>query len=145
MITTVLDTNVLASGIVAFHKPTPPAQILGAWRAGEFQLIVSTHILDELKSTLEKPYFAKRITPQQVTGTITLFKEEAIVTRITTVLQRVATHPEDDLALAAAVSAKADYLVTGDQPLLRKVGNSYQGVKLVTPVNFLKVLPKYTK
>jgi len=38
MITATLDTNVLASGIVTFHKLTPPAQILKAWRAGEFQL-----------------------------------------------------------------------------------------------------------
>lgn len=144
MITAVLDTNVITSGIVAFHKPTPPAQILKAWRAGEFQLIVSPHVLDELKSTLEKPYFAQRITPQQVAGTITLFKEEAIVTPITTKIQGAATHPEDDLTLATAVSANADYLVTGDQPMLRKVGNTYQGVNLVTPVAFVKVLHKST-
>lgn len=140
MITAVLDTNVLVSGIVAFHKPTPPAQILEAWRAGEFQLVLSTHIIDELKSALEKPYFAQRITPQQVAGTITLFKQEAIVTPITTNIQGAATHPEDDLILATAVSATVDYLVTGDQPLLRKVGHAYQGVNLVAPVTFLKAL-----
>lgn len=142
MITAVLDTNVLVSGIVGFHKPTPPAQILEAWRAGEFQLVVSGHIIDELKSALEKPYFAQRITPQQVAGTIALFKEEAIVTPITINIQGAATHPEDDLTLATAVSAKVDYLVTGDQPLLRKVGNAYQGVNLVAPVTFLKALHK---
>lgn len=145
MITAVLDTNVIVSGIVAFHKPTPPAQILKAWRAGKFQLIVSSHVLDELKSTLEKPYFAQRITPQQVARTITLFKEEAIVTPITTTLQGVATHPEDDLTLATAVSANADYLVTGDQPMLRKVGNTYQGVNLIAPIAFLKMLHKSTR
>lgn len=145
MTTAVLDTNVLVSGIVAFLRPTPPAQILKAWRAGEFQLVVSAHIIDELKSTLEKPYFAKRITPQQVAGTITLFKEEAIVTPITTTIQGVATHPEDDLTLATAVSAKADYLVTGDQSMLRKVGNTYQGVNLITPIAFMEMLYQSSK
>ena len=37
-------------------------------------------------------------------------------------------------------SAKADYLVTGDQPLLNKVGNFYQGVTLTIPSDFLKIL-----
>lgn len=51
-----------------------------------------------------------------------------------------ATHPEDDLILATAVSEKADYLVTGDGHLLTKVGNSYRGITLVTPKDFLKIL-----
>ena len=50
----------------------------------------------------------------------------------------LATHPEDDLVLAAAVSARSDYLVTGDKKLqdLR----SYQGVTIVTPREFLTIL-----
>ena len=50
----------------------------------------------------------------------------------------VATHPEDDLILATAVSAKADYLVTGDKKL-RELG-SYQGVSIVSPREFLDIL-----
>jgi len=57
----------------------------------------------------------------------------------------VVTHPEDDLTLATAVSAKADYLVTGDQPMLRKVGNTYQGVNLITPIAFLAMLYQSSK
>lgn len=52
------------------------------------------------------------------------------------------SRPEDDLVLATAVSAKANYLVTGDEPLLKKVGSSYQGVKLVTPKEFVQILQK---
>lgn len=44
------------------------------------------------------------------------------------------------MILATALSAKADYLVTGDGPLLRKIGGSYQGVNLVTPNAFVEVL-----
>lgn len=61
--------------------------------------------------------------------------------KVTEFVSGVATHPEDDLVLATAVSGKADYLVTGDKPL-RKTVPKYQGVKLVTPVEFLKVLEK---
>lgn len=140
MIRAVLDTNVLASGIVTFNQPTPPAQVLKKWQAGEFQMIVSQPILEELKKTLEKPYFQKYISPQQVAGTISLFEQEAIVAPITIPVQGVATHSEDDLIIATAVSARANYLVTGDEPLLRKVGNFYQGVTILTPKGFLKKL-----
>jgi predicted nucleic acid-binding protein len=50
----------------------------------------------------------------------------------------VATHPEDDLVLATAVSAHADYLVTGDRKLQRL--GSYQGVRILSPREFLAVL-----
>ena len=54
----VLDTNVLASGVVGILIPlSVPGQLLRAWRAGEFQLAISSSILTELGRTLEKPYF----------------------------------------------------------------------------------------
>ena len=69
-------------------------------------------------------------------------RNEAVVTPIIVKVRGVATHPEDDLILATALSAKAAYLVTGDGPLLRKVGKSYQGINLVTPNDFLEILQK---
>jgi predicted nucleic acid-binding protein len=59
-------------------------------------------------------------------------------TAITSPVSGVATHPEDDLILAAAVSAQADYLVTGDARL--QALGSYQGVKIVTPREFVQIL-----
>jgi uncharacterized protein len=57
---------------------------------------------------------------------------------ITVSVSGVATHPEDDLVLAAAVSAKVDYLVTGDANL-RKV-DRFQGVNILSPREFLFLL-----
>ena len=73
-------------------------------------------------------------------GTISLFKEEAVVTPITKTVVGVATSPEDDLAIATALSAKSDYLVTGYKPFLKKVGPTYQGVMIVNPSDFIKKL-----
>jgi predicted nucleic acid-binding protein len=53
-------------------------------------------------------------------------------------VQGVASHPEDDLILATAVSAQADYLVTGDRQLLAL--GRYQGVEIVTPRAFATIL-----
>lgn len=47
-------------------------------------------------------------------------------------------HPEDDLVLAAAVSARADYRVTGDSKL--QLRGRYQGVIILSPRAFLDLL-----
>lgn len=51
MISVVLDANILVSGTVT--ASTPPGQILNAWHDGQFELVISTHILDELERTLQ--------------------------------------------------------------------------------------------
>lgn len=103
-----LDTNVLASGLASFKHPNrTPAQLLHAWRAGLFELCISEHILIELKATLYKPYFKSKLTPEDIEGAVVLLSEECTVISVTTVVKGIATHPEDDLVIAAAVSYKA--------------------------------------
>lgn len=141
MIKVLLDTNVLASGFASFKHPTrAPAQILHLWLAGLFELYISEHILAEFKKTLEDDYFKRRLKPKDIDEAIILLSEECTIISITTSVQGVTTHPEDDLIISAAISGKVDYLVTGDQALLNKVGTSYRTVKLCTPNDFLKIL-----
>jgi predicted nucleic acid-binding protein len=59
--TAVLDTSALASGVIAERSTL--ATIVDAWRAGAFTDVVSSPILEELERTLEKSYFAQRLTP----------------------------------------------------------------------------------
>ncbi len=138
MISAVLDTNVLASGTISAN--TPPGQILDAWLDGQFELVTSVPIINELQRTLRKPYFQDYLKLGEVMAFIHLLQNESTVVIIVNSVSGVATHPQDDLILATAVNAKTDYLVTGDGPLLRKVGKIYKGVKLITPSDFLKVL-----
>lgn len=140
MTAVVVDTNVLASGFVAQQHSTPPAQVLDAWRARVYTLVVSEHILGELADTFEEPYFRKRLTPQEAAENIALLRARATITPITVQVHGVATHPEDDLVLATAVSAKADYLITGDAKLQRLT--TYEGITIVSPLDFLEVLTK---
>jgi len=65
-------------------------------------------------------------------------QRRAVVTAITVNVRGVATHPEDDLVLATAASAHADYLVTGDGKLQSLV--SHEGTKIVSPREFLGIL-----
>lgn len=143
MISAVLDANTITSGIIGFRNPSSiPGLLLRLWRKGEFSLIISKHIRDEVKEVLRKPYFTTHLTPQEISRIQALLQFQAKQVIITSEVRSVATTPEDDLVLATALSAKTDYLVTGDGPLLRKVGNFYQGVNLVTPNEFLQILQK---
>jgi uncharacterized protein len=103
----VLDTNILASGAISAAGTL--STIVDAWRSGQFKVIVSVPILEELKRTLQKPYFRRSLTAKQSSRFLKLLQKRATVSPITV----------DDVILATAVSAKADYLVTGDKKLHR--------------------------
>ncbi len=133
-----LDANVLASAAVRSQRLAPPAAIWDIWNAHQaFTLVVSQHVVDEVERTLRKPYFASRLGPVEV-ATFLSTLHTALMTPIAAQTTGVATHPEDDLVLATALSANADYLVTGDLKL--QALGAYQGVTILSPRAFLDVL-----
>lgn len=115
------------------------SQILDAWHQGRFNVVVSDYLLQELRRTLTNPYFSNRLTHNDVQTFLAFVQSTAEVTPVTVTISGVATHPEDDLVLATAVSAAADYLVTGDRRFRARVPQ-YQGVRLVSPAEFRALL-----
>jgi putative PIN family toxin of toxin-antitoxin system len=132
----VLDTNILASGAISATGTL--STLVDAWRSGRFKVIVSVPILAELSATLQKPYFRRSLTATQSSRFLTLLRKRATVSPITVSVHGVATHPEDDVIVATAVSAKADYLITGDSKL-QHVG-MYRGVAILSPRRFVDTL-----
>ena len=139
MTVALLDTNVLASGFVgqAILESTP-GELLRSWRRGAFRLVISEHILTELQRTFQLPYFSQRLAEADKAEALALLLSEGLVVEPAFVVPGVATHSEDDPILAAAASARADYLVTGDKQL--QLVGSYQGVSIVSPKQFLELL-----
>lgn len=133
----VLDTNTLASGALAFTG-SPAAAVLDAWREAAFILVVSEDIIDELTNTLAKPYFAARLSTEDIAAFLELLATTATVVEVTGTVTGIATHPEDDRILECAVVASASYLVTGDKGL-QQLG-AYQSVQILSPRAFLDVL-----
>ncbi|HLI26938.1 MAG TPA: PIN domain-containing protein [Chloroflexota bacterium] len=109
MVAAVLDTNilasVLASGFVRSNPQAAPVRVLDAWRAGAYTLVVSEPILAELVATLRRPYFRRRLSSAQLAAIRGLLRRQAVVTPLTVAVRGVATHLEDDLILATALSA----------------------------------------
>jgi putative PIN family toxin of toxin-antitoxin system len=106
--------------------------------AGLFEIAVSEHILSEVSRALTKPYFRSRLTEEEVAEAELLLRDRARMVQPDIEIHGVASHPEDDLILATAMSAEASYLVTGDAALLA-IGE-YQGIQIRSPRDFLEVL-----
>jgi len=137
----VFDANALASGFAGSRvQASTPGELIRRWRGGSFRLVVSDHILGEVGRTLAKPYFRRRLTDADIADAMTLLHEQARRVTITTGVEGAATHPEDDLVPATAVSAGAPFPVTGDRQLLAL--GRFRGVDIVSPSAFLAVLDR---
>jgi len=138
VIRALLDTNVLLSGFAGLNSDrSTPGKLLQAWFRGEFTLVCSDFILEELGKGLAKPYFARSVVevePEPLLSIGLLGQHVSITARIC----GVASHPEDDEVLSATASAEVDFLVTGDGPLLQIA--QVRGVPIVSPVQFLAIL-----
>ena len=136
MIRATLDANVLASGAIAADSAI--AQVMEAWLTGQFLVVLSPYILGELERALRKPYFARCLSREAIADYTAAVLHHAVMVSLTESAPRVASHREDDRVLATAATAAVDYLVTGDKGL--QVLGQYQGVAIVSPRDFLRVL-----
>lgn len=131
----ILDTNVLLSGLRAGRSP--PADIVDAWRKGDFRLVTSTEQIEEFKRAARYPKLAACF-PRGAVGRVIngLRSAEVVLKR----LRRAgdAPDPGDDYLLAMAIAAGADFLVTGDKPLLRVQQAGY--TQIMTPRRFAAML-----
>ena len=133
MLRVVLDTNVLVSALLYGGNPR---KVLQSAISGAFDLSVSEALIEELQAVLQRPRFG--LTVQFVHNTIAELTSTAQWVVPTKHHQLVDDDPSDNLVLDCAVEAEADYLVTGDDHLLRlrKCGK----VSIVNPQHFLEVL-----
>ncbi len=137
MVRAVLDTNILVSG--AITRGGHEARVLKAWTDGQFLPVLSPPILEEMRRVLlsEKVRRHRFLSEEQIEELLALLEATALTVPGN---QRVRTcrDPSDDKFLAAALEAKAHFIVSGDQDLTNL--NVYQGVRIVTPRQFLEIL-----
>lgn len=137
MIQVVLDANVLVSGLIS--REGPPGQILDAWLVGRFQLWVSSQIMGELKRVLLYPRILDRLAAGQVTMLLEKLNTTAKFIDATLKLDVLTHDPSDNIYLACAVEAKADYLITGNIDHFEEAGGDFRGVKIISPRIFLEI------
>ncbi len=125
----VFDTNVL---VAAFVTEGICSKILIRGRKKQFHLIICPIILQEFERVLVKKFSATRIEAREALQIVS----EAIhsIVRPSSSIQSVCRDPDDDVILACALEAGADYLVTGDVDLLEL--KTFKGIRIVTPRDF---------
>jgi hypothetical protein len=134
----VLDTNVAVSAAVS--PKGPPAEIVRAWRAHSLTWVTSPLLLDELERTLFSPRIRRYLAwgEDEIAEFLATVRQAAEVTSPTDRIDVIRDDPADNRVLEAAVSAQADYIVSGDHDLLNL--KTYEGVQIVTPARFVAIL-----
>lgn len=129
----VLDVNVLVSALLS---PTgPPARLVAAWQAGQFDLIVSPLLLAELRRALAYPKLRKRVHEDEADRFADLLARAAILTTDPSDPPRRAADPGDDYLLARADEANA-VIVSGDDHVL----DLRPELPIYAPADFLFVI-----
>lgn len=133
----VLDTNVIISATLI--RGGNEDRILRAWQRGAFELVLSPQILEEMARALfyERLRKFRWMSEEEVLALLQSLAGGSLhVSGEITV--EASRDPEDDKFLAAAMEARAEYVVSGDKDLLEL--KAHKGVRIVTPARFLKVL-----
>ena len=138
MISAALDANTIVSGMLVIEGN--PSSVLDAALDDAFRCVSSSIIIAEVVRTLSRDRVRRkyRVDQERLERVLRFLGSGVVSVPVTAQVQGVATHPEDDLILATAISGNADYLVTGDRQLLAL--GSYGGVRIVTPRDFLAIL-----
>ena len=126
----VLDTNVLVSGLA--YPGSIPGRIVGIWRQGGLDVVLSRYILDEMVKVL--PRLSRiRLSSSEIRDLADSFMFLADIVEPDAEQDSSLRDPADQQVLATLRASKADYLITGDRDLLA-LAEKYP---IVTPATFL--------
>lgn len=131
----VFDPGVLISAFISSHGA--PAEALDRWRDGEFDLVVSPALLDELRRVLMRRKFRRYATEEDATMFVSALAEEAIAVEDPPPSpERLTRDPNDDYLILLARAAGAVAIVSGDPDLTTVALEP----PVVTPAAFLEQL-----
>jgi putative PIN family toxin of toxin-antitoxin system len=123
----VIDTNQMLR-MAAAEERSP---LFMAWRAHEFELVMSGETLAELEAVIARPRTHRFLPPVRGERFITLVRGKATFLTPAARFPRC-RDPKDDVVIATAVAARPCYLVTADRDL-------YDDVDLATALRALEV------
>ncbi len=131
----VLDTNVFISGI--FWKGNFCSQIINAWRSKNFNLVSSLSMIEELIETLRD--FKIKMSEDMIREWRDLIIQNSIIVDPKIKLN-IVKHEEDNKFIEVAIEGNVEYIVSQDKHLTEV--SEYQGIKILKPEEFLKILSK---
>jgi putative PIN family toxin of toxin-antitoxin system len=135
----VVDASALVSGIIG-AEDRPPALLLDALFDRAFEPVICPRVLVEVRTTLSRPYFQRRITPEELDRTLRSLARACVQLRDPSDPPAVLRDPDDDYLVALALTARARGIVTGDKDLLDHVGLHPPALTLRAACELLRLL-----
>jgi uncharacterized protein len=128
----VIDTNVFVSGLML--PASVPGRILAAAIAGDFEIVLSEVMLEEIGAALRYPKVRKRIalSDEELDRYVQALRFMADVVDPAGGAVAVPGDQDDDVIVATLVVGKGDWQVTGDAALLA-LADRYP---IATPADF---------
>ncbi len=137
MLRAVLDCNVLVAGLLS--GTGPPAELLRRWLEGEFELVASGALVEELERVLGYPKIERRLSGDHAERFLLLLSEEAVIAPdplpAPTATRELPSDPDDEYLVRLAVAERA-VIVSGDRHLLAMAPD----FPVYTPADFVAQL-----
>ena len=132
----VIDTSVFVAALLTKDKTAGPVQVLNKWQQGQFTLVMSPQILNEIVLVL----IPRNISEKAIENLVTAIAATALnipgayeATRLDNI------DPKDNIFLAATYEATAAYLVSLDSKHLLPLKHDH-GTQILLPTLFLAAL-----
>jgi uncharacterized protein len=132
-----LDTNVLVSGFATRGLCADVIRLVLA----EHELITADVVLNELKRALKHKI---QLPGEQIQEILTFLESQTFQSKPTSPSSIPVRDEDDQWVLAAALAARADVFVTGDNDLL-DVANEVSGLTITDPRGFWNLAKKRPK
>ncbi len=142
LIRVLVDANIFISYVLS---PDSSGAITGTVESlwiGDIELVFPDSVATEIRATVErKSYLRDRIAPEDIEALIKELRSIALPSDPSPLeILPVLRDSKDDYLLAEAISANADYLVSGDRDLL-DIRDDITRPRIVTPAEFLTAIP----
>jgi len=128
----VLDTNILISALGWKGKPK---LIFEKILNGELELIISDKQSEEIIEVLDYPKF--NFSNEQKSSFINILLEVSTLIKIDKIFDVIKEDPDDNIIITSAVIGKADYIISGDEHLLKL--KEFKRVKILNANDFLSL------
>lgn len=131
-----LDTNVIISGLISTKGA--PAKVVDLWVRGFIKVVASPALIEEALDVIIRPKFKPLGTVDERCDLVGKLFQRAEIVMPSQKLKVISEDEADNRVLECALTGGADYIVLGDSHLLNL--KIYKGIKILSPVQFLKAL-----
>lgn len=134
----VLDANIYVSALVSTWGN--PYRIFELWLQKRFDVLITTPMLEEIGRVLHYPRIVKRhrLDEIEIERFVTMLADQAWLVESKGRLAVVQDDESDNRYIECAVAGRADYIVTGDEHLLKI--QQFRDIFILKPAEFVALL-----